>query len=62
MMPITHMNHLIPLPEHGNNQVDQQEIGEQQIDRSYSLYSPVLLWTSVDGRVRLPYRGNVCAV
>lgn len=59
MMPITYMNQIIPLPEHGNNKVDQQEIREQHKYTCNKWYSPVLLWTSIHRHVRLQNRGHI---
>lgn len=43
------------LPEHGNNKIDQEEIGEQHIYSCNGLNRPILLWTPSFGRVVLPY-------
>lgn len=49
-------------PEHGDNKIDQQEIGEQHIYSCYSLNRPILLWTPRFGRVFLPYSAVIGAI
>lgn len=46
---------LLWLPEHGNEEVDQQNVGENHVDSKQWWHNGILRWTSLN-RVLAPYR------